>query len=287
MKKTGNLRGWRQQGVALIAVLWIVAALAIVVAGISYSVRSELRQVAVSRDMVRAKARAEAAMVLVLQQMSSSDKRPNRVVNTNVAYEGQTIDVEIMPLNGLIDINNAPAPLLVRLFENGANIAPQAAEELAKSVVAARVKPDKQGRAVRFDAIQDLLRVQGVDYELYARLAPLLTAEAGGSGRVNPLAAPERVLRVILGGGAAASLANFVARRQADEVGLDITMFDGSFVDTASTQRFRLKARVPLLSGSHSLMTCDVEFSARTQGAMPWSILHCVNQFETNPGKRL
>ena len=126
-----------------------------------------------------------------------------------------------------------------------------------------------------------------MDYELYARLAPLLTAEAGGSGRVNPLAAPERVLRVILGGGAAASLANFVARRQADEVGLDITMFDGSFVDTASTQRFRLKARVPLLSGSHSLMTCDVEFSARTQGAMPWSILHCVNQFETNPGKRL
>ena len=88
MKKTGNLRGWRQQGVALIAVLWIVAALAIVVAGISYSVRSELRQVAVSRDMVQAKARAEAAMVLVLQQMSSSDKRPNRVVNTNVAYEG-------------------------------------------------------------------------------------------------------------------------------------------------------------------------------------------------------
>ena len=286
MKKANSLRVGAHQGVALIAVLWIVAALGIIVTGISNSVRSELRQVSVSREMVQSKAQAEAAMVLVLQQMSASVERPSRLMTVSLMYEGQAVDVQIMPMNGLIDVNNAPAPLLARLFEGAAGIEPQAAEELANSVVAARVKPDKQGRAVRFDAIQDLLRVQGVDYELYARLAPLLTAEAGGSGRVNPLAAPESVLRVILGGGAAASVANFVARRQADEVGLDITMFDGSFVDTASTQRFRLQARIPLLSGSHSLVTCDVEFSARTQGTMPWSILHCINQFETNPGKR-
>ena len=165
-------------------------------------------------------------------------------------------------------------------------MAPQAAEELANRVVAARVNPDKQGRAVRFDAIQDLLRVRGVDYELYARLAPLLTAEASGSGKVNPLAAPEGVLRVILGG-ASASVANFVARRQANEVGLDITMFDGSFVDTASTQRFRLQARVPLASGSMSLMTCSVDVSAGSRDGMPWRLLYCSNQFATNTGQKL
>lgn len=287
MNKAGQLRAERQQGVALIAVLWIVAALAIVVTGISYSVRSELQQVSVSRERLQAKAWAEAALMLVLQQMSASDKRPNRVVSTNVAYEGQAVGVEIMPMNGLIDINNAPAPLLARLFESGANLAPHAAEELANSVVAARVKPDKQGRAVRFDAIQDLLGVQGVDYELYARLAPLLTADAGGSGKVNPLAAPESVLRVISGGAAAASVANFVASRQANEVGLDITMFDSSFVDTASTQRYQLQARVPLASGSLSLMTCSVDISASSRDGMPWRLLYCGNQFETNPGQRL
>lgn len=276
-----------QSGVALITVLWIVAALGIVVAGISYSVRAELRQISLSREMVQSKAQAEAAMVLVLQQMSASNQRPNRVVSTNVAYEGQTVGVEIMPMNGLIDINNAPAPLLARLFERGANLAPDVAEELASSVVAARVKPDKQGRAVRFDAIQDLLSVQGVDYEMYARLAPLLTADAGGSGKVNPLAAPESVLRVISGGAAAASVANFIARRQADEIGLDITIFDGSLVDTASTQRFQLKARVPLVSGSLSLMTCTVDLSASPRNGMPWRLLYCGNQFETNPGQRL
>lgn len=287
MNTVVNLRVGRGQGVALIAVLWIVAALAIVVAGISHSVRGELRLVSISRETVQAKARAEAALVLVLQQMSVSDKRPNRVLTANVAYEGQTVVVEIMPMNGLIDINSAPATLLARLFQNGANMAPQAADELANSVIAARAKPDKQGRAVRFDAIQDLLRVPGMDYELYARILPLLTAEAGGSGKVNPLAAPESVLQVILGGGAAASVANFVARRQANEVALDITMFDGSFVDTASTQRFQLQARVPLANGSLSLMTCAVDLSASSRDGMPWHLLYCGNQFATNPGQKL
>lgn len=288
MKSVNNSRsGERHLGVALIAVLWIVAALGIIVTGISYSVRSELRQVSMSREMVQSKARAEAAMVLVLQQMSASAERPKRLMTTNLIYEGQAVDVQVMPMNGLIDINNAPAQLLARLFEVAAGVAPQAAEELAQGVLDARAKPDKKGQAVRFDAIQDLLRVPGVDYELYARLAPLITAEAGGSGKVNPLAAPAAVLQAIAGSASTASVAGFIARRENDVAGLDTTMFDGSLVDTAATQRFQLQARVPLLSGSVSLVTCNVDLSVRSRDGMPWRIFYCGHQFKTNPGKEL
>ena len=287
MKKTVGFRAEVCRGIALIAVLWIVAALAIIVTGISYSVRSELRQVSVSREMVQSKAQAEAAIVLALQQMSASAERPNRLVSVNLVYEGQAVDVQIMPMNGLIDINSASEPLLARLFGGALGMAPQAAEELAKSVVDARAKPDKQGRPVRFDAIQDLLRLPGVDYERYARLAPLITVEAGGSGKVNPLAAPEAVLQVIAGDGSTASVAGFIARRESEAVGLDTTMFDGGLVDTAATQRFLLQARVLLVGGSLSRVTCSVELSARSQDGLPWRIFYCGHQFETNPGKGL
>lgn len=287
MKKANNPKGEKYQGVALIAVLWIVAVLGIIVTGLSHSVRGELRQVSMSREMVQSKAWAEAAIVLVLQQMSAAAQRPNRLMTVNLLYEGQAIDVQIMPLNGLIDINSASAPLLARLFEGAGGMATQAAEELARSVVDARVNPDKQGRAVRFDAIQDLLRLPGIGYELYARLAPLITTEAGGSGKVNPLAAPAAVLQVIAGGGSTASVAGFIARRETETAGVDATMFDGSLLDTAVTQRFQLQARVPLHGGSSSLLTCSVDLSGGARDGMPWRILFCGHQFQTNLGNGL
>ena len=55
-------------GLALVAVLWIVAALSIMVTGAMHSVRSELRLVSHVRQSVEAAAKGEAAMQLVLQE---------------------------------------------------------------------------------------------------------------------------------------------------------------------------------------------------------------------------
>ena len=57
MKKANNPKGEKYQGVALIAVLWIVAVLGIIVTGLSHSVRGELRQVSMSREMGRSRYR--------------------------------------------------------------------------------------------------------------------------------------------------------------------------------------------------------------------------------------
>ena len=83
----------RHAGMALIAVLWIVAALSVMVIGLSGSVRQQIRIAGAQRDQVSGQAVAEAAMALALQTMAASQERAAGVVNVQVSYGGQTIGV--------------------------------------------------------------------------------------------------------------------------------------------------------------------------------------------------
>ena len=62
-----------QRGMALIAVLWLVAALSLMVVGVSGVVRQETRMVAVAKDKVMAQAVGDAGVVLVLQQLAAQN----------------------------------------------------------------------------------------------------------------------------------------------------------------------------------------------------------------------
>ena len=105
-----------EQGIALIAVLWIVAALSIVVTGVVHSVRSEVRLVSSARQVVESVALGEAAINLVLQEMVARSERPAKLMLLPVNYQGHSMVVEAMPLTGLRDINKASVPLLARLY---------------------------------------------------------------------------------------------------------------------------------------------------------------------------
>jgi len=50
------------------------------------------------------------------------------------------------------------------------------------------------------EATEDLLQVLGFDFDLFERLRPLVTVHGRGDGRVDPVAAPLSVLRVLAGG---------------------------------------------------------------------------------------
>ena len=58
----------KSEGMALIAVLWIVAALSIMISGVQTSVRSEIRIVGAGRQTLEAVALGEAAMHMALRQ---------------------------------------------------------------------------------------------------------------------------------------------------------------------------------------------------------------------------
>lgn len=273
-----------QRGIALIAVLWIVSALSVIVTGVVHSVRSEVRLVSVARQSTEAAALGEAAIMLVLQDMAASGNRPAHLTRVEVSYQGQPMVVEVMPMTGLIDINRAPVALLASLYGVAGGIDAKSAQTLAEATVQVRSERDARGREVGFEAEQDLLRVPGVGYDLYARLSRLVTAQAQGSGRVNPQAAPEGVLRVLAGGDAVRATA-LAAARDKNPADLDSTVLNGEFLDNASSPRYRLQARVALADNGQVVVEHSVDLRPDFRLGLPWRIFHAEHWMQAPPAK--
>jgi general secretion pathway protein K len=273
----------RQSGVALVAVLWIVAALSILVTGMVQSQRDEIRLVGAARQTVQGSAVGNAAIQLVLQELAARSEPVTRLTTVSASYAGVTMAVEVMPLNGLIDLNRAPEPLVTALLVVAGGLAPDNAAALARTIVASRTGPLTQ-RGSRFEAIEDLLQLPGVDFALYARLSRLITTDARGSGRVNAMAAPEGVL-LVLAEGDAGRAARVVAKRAAGEFGVDTTDLSVQFIETAATTRFRLVAQVPLADGRRLLSSRLVEVGRAAPDGVPWRIFHAEDRFEPTPAR--
>jgi general secretion pathway protein K len=280
LARYGQLRrSSNPRGVVLVAVLWIVMALSIIVTGLSRSVRDEARMLAVSRQGAQAGAVGDAAIQLVLQQMAAEPKQLDRVTTVSVRYAGQDIDVQIMPLNGLIDVNHAPIPLLVRLLTVAGGLSEGEATQMAQAIVEFRERRTAQGLARRFEAVEDLMRVPGFNYDLYARLSGLVTADIRGSGTVNAMAAPSAVLAVLAGGNA--DLASQIdASRRSGQPGVDLTGLDAAFVGSGPVRRYRLQARVASADGAAHVVTRYVDMNPRSRDGFPWTTFHVQREVE-------
>ena len=263
-----------QAGMALIAVLWLVAALSLMVTGVSGVVRQEARMVGVAKDRVSAHAMGDAAVMLVLQQLAAERNPIRQWTDTSVTYQGAEIPVSVLPLNGLININGASLPLLTALLTIGGGVPEGAAQEIAIGILDRRERSSLEGRRPeRFEAIEDLMQIPGIDYDLYARLAPLITASnagTGGSG-VNPLAAPPEVLRILANGNEGIVNQITSARASGDTAGVDTSGLDGNLSRAGSAQRrYRVTAKVPMADGRFFLVDRSVYFGSRTRDGLPW-----------------
>ena len=279
-----NTRAHR--GMALIAVLWIVAALGIIATGTLQTIRQESRMLLAARQEIEAQALGDGAIQIALQALAASNQPIRQMTESNITYRGAVMQIQVMPLNGLIDINGAGAPLLERLFTVAGGLPAGAAQAAAQAVVQERERRDAKGTPQRFEAEEDLLRVPGIDYDLYARLAPLLTADIRGSGRVNPMAAPVEVLTVLASGNAALA-AQIASRRESGQVGVDTSALDVSLTDTAVARRVRVRAQVPMASGAVAYVSRSIDFTARTPDGAPWQTFRTSTGIEpvhrTNP----
>jgi general secretion pathway protein K len=268
-----------QDGLALIAVLWIVAALSVLVIGMSSAVRQEVRTVGSARDMVSGAAFGDAAIQMVLQKMTTPAPKPAGLTRIRLVYRSVPIEVEVTPYNGFIDVNNAPEPLLAALYGIAGRLSSGQADALAQSTISYRKRPDRQGSASGLEVPEDLMRVPGMSYDLYASIAPLVTTQRQGNGKVNPLAAPYGVLLVLVKGNAARA-ANIEGRRAGGDIGIDTTSIDPAFVDAGTSQRFRLTARVPIGDGAFVLTSRSVDFTTNAREELPWRTFQTATRLE-------
>ena len=263
-----------QRGVALIAVLWLVAAMGLIITGVVQAVRSEARTAGLHRHATVANALADAAILLALQDLHALQKQAsNTTQNISVSFESQTFEVTVEPLNGLIDLNKATLPLLAELYRHAGGLSPAAAQAQAQATAELRQSKSAKGLTQGFEAVEDLLRVPAMTYELYAKINRLVTADLkDGSGRVNPLVAPVGVLQVLTGGDNARS-AVLAAGRNADPKLMDTSFLKPELIDMSSSSGLRLQVRVGMPDGGSSQKAWRVYWGNDPRSGLPWRLL--------------
>lgn len=279
----------RRRGLALVAVLWTIAALMATASGVVFAVRGEVRAVSAMREAAIAGALGEAGVVLAARQLAGAPAAESRLLQLDLSFQQAPIAVRIVPLTGLIDVNSASEALLAELLAVAGEVQRERAVALAQRIVDWR-DADSQaqpngaedaayvaaGSAFRtrggpFEAPEDLLQVLGIDFDLYQRLRPLITVHARGSGQVDPEAAPLAVLRVLASGNDQIAAA-YASAREARGSLADTTRFPAPFVARAATSRYLVEAAVPLANGA-SLVTRRVLDLGATRDGLPWSVV--------------
>lgn len=262
------------RGMALIAVLWLVAAMSLILAGVVRSVRTEAQTAGVQRQAAMASATADAAILLALQQLHAGQKEtPKGLQTIPIEFAGTTHAVHVAPLNGLIDLNNAPIALLDNLYHYAAGLDAAAAHTLAQATLDTRERANAKHIVQGFSATEDLMGVPGMTYTLYAKVASLVTAAIkSGSGRVNPLAASYEVLLVLTAGNAAQAM-QIASQRATDAATLDTTFLTPDLIDMSTSSSLTFQVSIGLPDGSVLQKKWLIFWAADPRTDLPWRVL--------------
>ena len=217
MSGSGHRRHGRDRGFIIVAVLWIVLALATLASIYAAYVVRTADAVGSSDRRVRAQALFTAAIELTAYQLTASDadKRPP-AGQFNFRMGRATVLVEFGSEAGRIDLNAAPKPLLTSLFVMLGG-RPADAEGYADHVIAWRGAATAQSgggdteaeayrtaglnyapRRAPFQDVGELWLVLGLPPALIERALPYVTVFSGAA-QVNVLAAPPVVLAALPG----------------------------------------------------------------------------------------
>lgn len=211
----------RERGIALVAVLWILALLSLLVLGFVAEARTDLRLTRNDRNSAVARSIADAGVTLailgVFDPSATTQWRGDGSIHV-LRYDQGTIRARIEDENGKLDVNIAPVPALRSLFQTlGAAHADQIADaiEAWRDAARASADPSSDGRPAppAFAALDDLRSLPGMTPALYTRLPDFLTVYSG-QGSVNPQTAPVEVLGSLPGADPAQIQAYMAARQQ-------------------------------------------------------------------------
>ena len=207
---TGAASG-RERGFALLIVLWTLVLVALIVSHMVAAARQETRLAANLRTEAELGAVADGgvheAIFHALDRSAAhweADGVPHRIASRRASLE-----IRIRSEAGKVNLNNAPAELLVALLRE-TGVDPGAAEGIAVAIVAWRARPGQApsmaaayrqaGRGYEppnapFESVRELGDVLGVTPAILGRVAPFLTVYHDGD--VDPAAADPVVLRAL------------------------------------------------------------------------------------------
>ncbi len=209
-----------QRGVALAMLLWMLAGLSLLVAGVMTLSRTDVQLTRLQLEQARGQAAAEGAGHLLMRDLILAQQtgKYNGRGHFRRSYQlgEEQLRARAIPLAGLIAINQAPEALLRDMYHYLGEMPRDEAEELATATAQWRAKMggdsggggggsfgsfasfSQQGGGVpAFGVKEDLLQVPGMRRAVYDRIVPAIHARAGGQAGVDPASAPQSVLRVL------------------------------------------------------------------------------------------
>jgi len=183
--------GGRQQGVALAIVVWFIAGMSLLVAGIVAQARVDTHMAQVHVARAKAAAAGDGAIQLMMVDLMTSQRGAGDFPVGRYRLGEIEVTVLMLPAAGLIDINQAQPEVLFALFLLAGRLPQEQARLLAESVVESRTA----GR--RFDAVEDLLRVPGASRTLLDSVRDFIVVGESGQGGMSWSLAPDEILDVL------------------------------------------------------------------------------------------
>jgi general secretion pathway protein K len=201
-----------EKGVALVAVLWVVALLSMMAAVFGAETRTETELARNLAENAQAEALADAGIYRAIAMLLDPDQnRWPRADGTPYRWSlaGGEVLVSIQDEAGKVDLNAAPDGLLQGLFIS-LGVAPDAASTLvdrihdftdrehikrlngAEDEDYRRAGVGYGAKHAPFDSVAELEQVLGMTHELFRRVEPFVTVYTGLTG-INPLTASREV----------------------------------------------------------------------------------------------
>ena len=198
-----SITGGGERGVALAIVVWFLAAMSLLVAGIVFQARVDTRLAQVHVARAQAVAAADGAIKLFLADRLASNKGGETLLAGDYLVGEQPVRVELVATAGLIDLRKAPRELLATLFQARAGASAEEARTMADNVL--KLQPGQYGsmgqresKKARLNAVEDVLRAGGVGRATLDAIRDVVVV-GGGAGTVGVdwSVAPPEVLAVL------------------------------------------------------------------------------------------
>jgi len=271
-----------ERGFVIVAVLWLVAALAALAVIFSAYLSSSARAIALNDSALETEALVSAGVELTAYQLrlAREDARPSQG-SFRARLNGSELAVTFVSEAARVDLNAAPKELLANLL-TVLGAAQDDARQFADRIVGWRTKatPERVGnedalylaagrsytpRQAPFAHVNELGLVLGLPPALVERALPFVTVFSGAPG-VDPLSAPPEVIAALTGM-TPLSLKQFLSDRAAlpsDPAAIAAALGEAKALGTVrKSQAYRLLIRVHLQNGRNT--ASEVVISLRSE----------------------
>ena len=178
----------RQGGVALAIVVWFIAGMSLLVAGIVLSARTDVRMAQMHLGRAQASAAGDGAINLLMADLMDGAFRTEagaRLAQQSYTLGGIEVAVVAVPADWLVNANRAAVPVLANMLRLSGAAGPGEARGMALAVVQWRDRAAGLA-SMRLDAPEDLLGAPGMTRAAWDSLRDYVGVQALGAAQAQP-----------------------------------------------------------------------------------------------------